>query len=217
MYPSEAVERAINRIPSTINVVTTGHTISPTKFDSVNDKSGIKTNSKRRTRVSCSSDASPPYIGPTKSEVKLPNECRGHLIVDFDEVDSPCSNLVEAQRNFDLLRRYPARKRQKKAHNNVEASVMALAISTASIVDAEIHHLLNGIAELENLLVGDSSQECPPNTIEGPLPSNLGFCVKQKCVISQDSSSGVGMGSGTSPVHLQRSISSSTTSSSLSS
>jgi len=220
MYSSEAVERAISRIPSTIDVVTTGNTISPANFDSVNKKSDTKTNSKRRTPITCNNDAPlpdfvPPFIGSTKKEVKLPNGYCGHLIVDFDEVDAPSSNLVEAQRNFDLLRRYPARKRQKKTHNNVDPSVMALAISTASIVDAEIHHLLNGISELENLL-GDGSEECSPNIIDESLPSNLGFRMKQKCVISQDSSSGVDMMPEASPGQLQRSISSSTSSSSLS-
>lgn len=215
MFSSEAVERVLNnnRIPSTVDVATTGHPISPTNFQSVNNSNSITTNNKRRTHVRCN-DESLPFI-ESKEEVKIPSNCRGNLIVDLDELDSPCSSLVEVHRNFNLLHRYPARKRQKKSHH-VDPSVMALAISTASIVDAEIHHLLNGIAELENLL-GDRSQESSSNIIDRSLPSNLGVCMKQKCAISQGSGGSADSKPVMSGVQLQRSVSASTSSSSLSS
>jgi len=117
MFSSEVVERAMSRIPSTIDVVTTDHISSPASFETDNSNSIIM-NNKKRTRLTCNnsvslSDLVPPLIRP-RGEVKLPYECHGHLIVDFDEVVAPSDGLIEAQRNFDLLRRYSARKRQKK-------------------------------------------------------------------------------------------------------
>jgi len=217
MFSSEVVERAMSRIPSTIDVVTTDHISSPASFGTDNSNSIIM-NNKKRTRVTCNnsvslSDLVPPLIRPG-GELKLPYECHGHLIVDFDEVVAPSDGLIEAQRNFDLLRRYSARKRQKKSNNHVDPSVMALAISTASIVDAEVHHLLNGIAELESLL-GDNSKGCSPNIVDRSPQCNLGYCMRQNCVISQNTNSVVDRKPDTPSVRLQRSISSSTSSSSL--